>query len=347
MIEVRNLTKSYGQRTAIEGLDFRVDAGEVVGFLGPNGAGKSTTLRMLTGFLSPDRGSIRIGDVDALAAPIQARRQIGYMPEACPLYPDMRVVEYLRYRAELKGTPRRRRGELVERAMAQAAVDDVADRLVGHLSKGYRQRVGLADALVADPPLLILDEPTAGLDPNQIRQVRELIRELSADKPVLLSTHILPEVESLCDRVLILHQGRLVGEGAPGDLGAALGPKEVIHLEARGEVVAVREALEGLDGFRVRDVAAAPSSAGQSPPVVRASVEGTRGPDSVEEVFGAVVAAGLVLRELRRRTLSLEDVFTQLTTTDEAATEEDDRDEDRTAGDPPPSEAEGRREGAA
>ncbi|MCA9606396.1 MAG: ATP-binding cassette domain-containing protein, partial [Myxococcales bacterium] len=196
MIRVENLTKSYGRHEAVRGLSFEVPKGQVCGFLGPNGAGKSTTLRMITGFLAPTTGSIAIGGIDALAQPIEARKQLGYMPEACPLYPEMRVAEYLKYRAELKGVPRSKIADRVKKSLEQAAVADVEHRIIGQLSKGYRQRVGLADALVADPPLLILDEPTAGLDPNQIRQVRTLIGELAKNKTVLLSTHILPEVEA-------------------------------------------------------------------------------------------------------------------------------------------------------
>jgi ABC-2 type transport system ATP-binding protein len=201
VIRVEHLTKRYGERVAVDDISFDVEPGEVIGFLGPNGAGKSTTLRMITGYLSPNEGRIRIGDVDAVADPVRARRLIGYMPESVPLYRELRVEEYLRYRARLKGVPRRQVAERVGKSLELANVTDVRHRIIGQLSKGYRSRVGLADALVADPPLLILDEPTAGLDPNQIRQVRDLVRGLAGQKTVLLSTHILPEVESTCGRV--------------------------------------------------------------------------------------------------------------------------------------------------
>jgi ABC-2 type transport system ATP-binding protein len=223
VIEVRNLTKRYGERVAVRDLSFEVARGEVVGFLGPNGAGKSTTLRMLTGFLEPTEGEIRVNGFDARRQALELKRSIGYMPEAVPLYLDMRVVEYLRFRAELKGVARRQIEQNVDRALELASVADVKTRIIGQLSKGYRQRVGLADALVADPPLLILDEPTAGLDPNQIRQVRDLVRALSREKTVLLSTHILPEVEAICARVVIIDRGRLVSIGRPEELRGGSG----------------------------------------------------------------------------------------------------------------------------
>lgn len=313
MIEVENLKKSYGSHAAVRGLTFEVPSGQVCGFLGPNGAGKSTTLRMLTGFLAPTEGTVRIGGIDALAHPIEARRQIGYMPEACPLYPELRVDEYLRYRAELKGVPRRQIKERVEKALEQATVADVAHRIIGQLSKGYRQRVGLADALVADPPLLILDEPTAGLDPNQIRQVRELIKELSKDKTVLLSTHILPEVEAICDRVLIIHKGQLVSEGDPRTLRDRSGA-DLVQVELRGELEAARRCLESVEGVTLRSA----TGGGEGP--VRAELEASDD-DAVERIFAAVVKSGLVLRELRRKERSLEDVFVNLTTHEGSADE--------------------------
>lgn len=320
MIEVRNLTKRYGDHEAVGDLSFQVPKGQVCGFLGPNGAGKSTTLRMLTGFLSPTHGSITIGGVDAREEPVEARKLIGYMPELCPLYPEMRVDEYLRYRAELKGVARADRDAYVEKALENAAVKDVSTRIIGQLSKGYRQRVGLADALVADPPLLVLDEPTAGLDPNQIRQVRELIGRLAKNKTVILSTHILPEVEAICDRVLILHRGKLVSEGEPSAL-RGVSSHQTISLTARAEPSALAEALDGLDGLRVagirkkKGVAPDPERA----PVVTATIEAEGDPDAVERVFAAVAEAGIVLRELRHKHASLEDVFADLTTSEPTA----------------------------
>jgi ABC-2 type transport system ATP-binding protein len=319
VIEVEHLTKHYGERTAVRDVSFRVERGEVIGFLGPNGAGKSTTLKMLTGYLVPHEGRIRIGGVDAVAEPLEARRLIGYMPETVPVYRELRVDEFLRYRARLKGVARRAIKARVDAALELARVGDVRGRIIGQLSRGYRARVGLADALVADPPLLVLDEPTAGLDPNQIRQVRDLVRSMAGEKTVLLSTHILPEVESTCGRVLIIHDGRLVGEGAPGELRSAAAGGEVLAIEARAPRARLEEIMGRVEGVRrVLDVVVLdPEQA--APPRVRMRLEAT-GSGVAEGIFHAVAEAGLRLRELRRESASLEDVFARLTTEDSAAT---------------------------
>ncbi|MCE7893748.1 MAG: ATP-binding cassette domain-containing protein, partial [Sorangiineae bacterium PRO1] len=220
MIEVERLTKDYGTVVAVRDVSFSVGKGEIVGFLGPNGAGKSTTMRILVGFLGATSGRVRVAGHDIVEDSQEARRAIGYMPESAPLYPEMRVREYLAFRAAVKKVARAERKRAVERAMSLAVVTEMADTVIGHLSKGYRQRVGLADALVANPPLLILDEPTAGLDPNQIREVRRLIRELGESHTILLSTHILSEVESTCDRAIVIARGRLVAEGSIDELRA-------------------------------------------------------------------------------------------------------------------------------
>ena len=218
MISVQKLVKRYGKKLAVDDLSFEVDRGEVVGFLGPNGAGKSTTLRILAGFLGMSSGTVTVAGHDIKDQSFEARQKIGYMPEAVPLYTEMRVAEYLAFRAELKRVARSERRSAVDEAMQKANVDDVANVLIGNLSKGYRQRVGLADALVARPPLLVLDEPTAGLDPNQIREVRDVIKELGREHTVLLSTHILSEVEASCSRVVVIAKGKLVAEGTMEDL---------------------------------------------------------------------------------------------------------------------------------
>jgi ABC-2 type transport system ATP-binding protein len=214
VIEVEALSKQYGSRLAVDDVSFRVEAGEIVGFLGPNGAGKTTTLRILTGYLAPTSGRIRIDGIDAVGHSIEARKRLGYLPEGVPLYREMRVYEYLRHRGALKGVPNL--AEAMDRSLALAGVADARARIIGQLSKGYRQRVGLAEALIADPPILILDEPTSGLDPNQVRQFRELVRSFRGKKTVLLSTHILSEVEAVCDRVLIIREGQKVADLAPG-----------------------------------------------------------------------------------------------------------------------------------
>lgn len=220
MIEVEALSRRYGRRFAVNDLSFRVEPGEIVGFLGPNGAGKTTTLRMLTGYLAPTSGDIRIDGIDAVSDSIRARARLGYMPEGVPLYGEMRVHEYLRHRGALKNVAKLT--EAVDRSLQLAGVADARNRILGQLSKGYRQRVGLADALIADPPILILDEPTSGLDPNQVRQFRELVRSFHGEKTVLLSTHILSEVEAVCDRVIIIREGKKVADLAPGDSETSL-----------------------------------------------------------------------------------------------------------------------------
>jgi ABC-2 type transport system ATP-binding protein len=220
VIEVNGLSRRYGSRLAVSDVSFRVEPGQIVGFLGPNGAGKTTTLRMLTGYLAPSSGEIRIDGIDAVGSSIRARARLGYMPEGVPLYKEMRVDEYLRYRATLKGIAKP--NPAVNRALQLAAVSDAKKRIIGQLSKGYRQRVGLADALIANPAILILDEPTSGLDPNQVRQFRELIRGFAGNKTVLLSTHILSEVEAVCDRVIIIRRGEKVADLAPRDSETSL-----------------------------------------------------------------------------------------------------------------------------
>lgn len=247
MIEVRALHKWYGDFHAVDDLSFEVARGEVVGFLGPNGAGKSTTLRIVAGFLGASSGDVLIDGLSVVDDPIEARARIGYMPESCPLYVEMRVVEYLRFRAELKGVPRATRKAAVERAMGDAGLDGYEATIIGQLSKGYRQRVGIADALVASPPLLLLDEPTAGLDPNQIREVRDLVKRLSASHTILVSTHILSEVEATCTRGVVIARGKLVASGSLDEL-RALRRADTVRLRLRGDTRAARAALEGLDG---------------------------------------------------------------------------------------------------
>ncbi len=327
MIVVEHLTKRYGPRPAVQDVSFSVNKGEIVGFLGPNGAGKSTTLRMLTGFLAPTMGAIRIDGIDALDRPIEAKKRIGYMPEAAPLYPEMRVREYLRYRAELKGVARRLIGESVERALQQASVMEAGDRIIGQLSKGTRQRVGLADALVADPPILVLDEPTAGLDPNQIRQVRSLVRSLAGQKTVLVSTHILPEVEATCDRVVIIHRGRVVREGTTNELRRALGDT-ILVVDGRakeGDALGrFRDVLEDIEGAELLSIEAMGDT------LVRARLRASDSPEDMtaERVFAAVAKADLVLRALHPESGgSLEEVFSRLTMDEGHSSAKDEEDE--------------------
>ncbi len=315
MIETSHLSKAYGSLRAVDDVSFRVDRGEVVGFLGPNGAGKSTTLRMLAGFLGPTAGRVRIAGHDIVEEPLLARQSIGYMPETSPLYPEMRVGEYLAFRAELKRVPRRDRRAAVRRALADTNIADVEDVVVGHLSKGYRQRVGLADALVAAPPILILDEPTAGLDPNQIRDVRALIRKLGEDHTILLSTHILSEVEATCTRALVIARGRLVAEGSIEEI-RAMRRGGGVRVVARGDADAASAAVTKVEG-----VAKVTREAGEKGETVTLSIDLAKGADAgraAEAVVAALVAAGAGVREVAPRTASLEQVFSALTTGESA-----------------------------
>jgi ABC-2 type transport system ATP-binding protein len=314
MIEAQHLTKDYGSVVAVQDVSFEVAKGEIVGFLGPNGAGKTTTLRMLSGFLGATSGSVKIAGFDIATQSLEARARVGYMPEAAPLYPELRVREYLAFRAALKRVPRRERKAAVERSLEQAAVKDVAETPIGQLSKGYRQRVALADALVSSPPLLILDEPTAGLDPNQIVEVRRLVRELGGSHTILLSTHILPEVEAVCDRALVIAQGRLVAEGTLAELKARQKARE-IRLAVRGEAARLEPALRDVPGVaRVRAGSVAAPGVCELVLDVAADAE----PEStVERAVAALVAAGGGVRSVGPVRASLEAVFAELTAGDE------------------------------
>jgi ABC-2 type transport system ATP-binding protein len=250
MIEARHLTRTFPGVTAVQDLSFSVEKGQVVGFLGPNGAGKSTTMRMLTAYLPPTSGEAKVAGFDVTRDSLQVREKVGYLPEANPMYPDMRVTEYLSYRARLKGLDRRTRASRVEEVIRRCHIGEYQHRIIGHLSKGMRQRVGLADAIVHDPPVLILDEPTIGLDPNQIREMRQLIVELGRDKAVLLSSHILSEIELTCTKVIILVKGRVVAEGTAEEIARQLGTSGRIRLEVTGDGAEVKAALDKVPGVK-------------------------------------------------------------------------------------------------
>ena len=313
MISVSHLTKRYGKKVAVDDVSFEVDKGEIVGFLGPNGAGKSTTLRIVAGFLGASAGTVKVAGHDIESESFQARQKLGYMPEAVPLYPEMRVREYLRFRAELKRVASSDRAAFVDDAMKKANVADVAEVVIGHLSKGYRQRVGLADALVAKPPLLVLDEPTAGLDPNQIREVRDVIRELGKEHTVLLSTHILSEVEASCTRVVVIARGKLVAAGTMEEIGR--------KRRAVGLVLSVRGALDtALASVKaVKGVAKSEATIGEEDVhVVRATwdkdLDEPATLRAAEDVIAALVRGGCAIREAKPMRGTLEDVFAELTT---------------------------------
>ncbi|EYF02021.1 ABC transporter ATP-binding protein [Chondromyces apiculatus] len=322
MIEVEHLSKQYGAHLAVDDISFKVDRGEIVGFLGPNGAGKSTTLRILAGFLGATRGRVRVAGYDLAEEPMKARASLGYMPETSPLYPEMRVSEYLTFRAELKLVPRGERRAAVARAMRDAGVEHVAATPIGQLSKGYRQRVGLADALVSDPPLLILDEPTAGLDPNQIREVRALVQRLGQDRTILLSTHILSEVEATCTRALVIARGRLVAEGTIEQIRAIRRPP-ALHVAVRGDADLALTAASAAPGVHAARTAPAPDPSPDPSPEPLLGLEididpGAEAGQVTEDVVRALVEAGVGVRAITPRTESLEQVFSELTAGDPA-----------------------------
>jgi ABC-2 type transport system ATP-binding protein len=310
MISVKDLTKRYAGHTAIQNVSFEVGKGEIVGFLGPNGAGKSTTLRILTCYLSATSGSASVAGFDTYRDSIEVRRRIGYMPENVPLYLDMRVAEYLRFRAEIKGLGGRKARHAVDEAMDTCGLQHVRKKLINNLSKGYRQRVGLADALVHDPELLILDEPTNGLDPNQIRQIRELIRKLASSHTVLVSTHILHEVEMTCDRVIIIDNGRIKAADTPSNLTKRMRTAGRIQVEIQADAEVAAGALGRLE--HVKKVTPEPQESGWT----RFTVWVDSGTDSRERISRLASQHGWPLRSLFRHVATLEDVFVELTRRD-------------------------------
>jgi ABC-2 type transport system ATP-binding protein len=308
MIEVENLTKTYSGFRAVQGISFHVNKGEIVGFLGPNGAGKSTTMKVLAGYLPPTDGKIRIAGFDVVTESIEVRKRIGYMPENVPLYTDMRVNEFLRFRAELKKVARKKVKDRVETVKQLCHLKDVENKIIGTLSKGYRQRVGLADALVHDPDLLILDEPTIGLDPNQIRSVRDLIKELGKHHTILLSTHILSEVELTCGRVLVINRGRIEASDTPVNLTKLVrgGGSIILEVKAAGaDIVSKMEALPNVEDVEI----VLPEDGGW----IQAKIFAKPGIDIREDVYGVVRANNWPLRELARVKATLEEAFIELT----------------------------------
>ena len=310
MIEAQQLTRRYGEFVAVDGVSFSVQEGEIVGILGPNGAGKTTTIRMITGFLPPSQGAVQINGKSLNGDSVAARRDLGYLPETVALYPEMRVDEYLTYRGRLEGMTREHAKRQQEVVVERCLLGDVRQQIIGTLSKGFRQRVGLAAAILHEPTVLVLDEPTVGLDPKQIVAIRELIRELGRERTLLLSTHILPEVELLCDRVIIFDRGKIVAEGSPADLRRQASGKSQLRIELSdvqsdaGQRLAV---LPGVSGVR-------PGETGRE-----WVVESEGEHDPREAVFRCAVEQGWVLLEMSRTQASLEDVFVRLTTGDEQA----------------------------
>ncbi len=315
MIEVQHLTKRYGPFTAVQDVSFRVERGEILGFLGPNGAGKTTTMRVLTGYMPATEGKAIVAGHDVFEEPIAAKRQIGYLPETPPLYPDMTVREYLTFVAKIKGVPRAERRVRIDRVMERTRIADMASRHCAKLSKGYRQRVGIAQAILHNPSVLILDEPTAGLDPKQIIETRQLIKELAGDHTIILSTHILPEVSQTCQRVVIINKGRVVAEDTPENLTARLRGSETIYAQVDGPpdtVEAVLARVPGVTGVR---------ATGTRGIATGFEIDSERGLDVRRDLASAVVTGGFGLLEMRPMRMSLEDIFLSLTTEDAAVAE--------------------------
>ncbi|MEI6892205.1 MAG: ATP-binding cassette domain-containing protein [Pontiella sp.] len=306
MIKVSGVTKKYPARLAVDDISFDVGRGEIVGFLGPNGAGKTTTMRMLTGYLPMTAGSITVAGFDISTHPQEVRRRIGYLPESCPLYPEMRVDEYLKFRASLKGVKVSARRAKINEVKEQCGLTEVGKRIIGQLSKGYRQRVGLADSLVHDPDLLVLDEPTVGLDPFQIRQVRELITSLAERHTIFLSTHILQEVEAICERILIINEGKIVASDTEENLHRNLHACSIIEMEVMAEKAAAIKKVTSMKGLDIRS--ATELADGWLLLEIKADSAAIR-----VELFNLAVAEGWALRELSEQQHSLEDTFVQIT----------------------------------
>jgi ABC-2 type transport system ATP-binding protein len=308
VIEVQHLTKRYGRFTAVQDISFRVERGEIFGFLGPNGAGKTTTMRILTGFIPATEGKAIVAGFDVFDQPIEAKRRTGYLPETPPLYPDMSVAEYLHFVSKIKGVPSSERRQRIQTVMERTRIADMAGRLCSRLSKGYRQRVGLAQAIIHNPDVLILDEPTAGLDPKQIIETRELIKELAGDHTIILSTHILPEVSQTCQRVVIINKGHLVAVDTPDNLTARLRGSESMYVQVDAGGANAADALGRIAGVtRVVESDRRDSLVGYE-------VESEHGRDVRRELARTVIGSGWGLLELRPMRMSLEEIFLSLTT---------------------------------
>jgi ABC-2 type transport system ATP-binding protein len=308
VIEVQHLTKRYGPVTAVDDVSFSVQRGENLGFLGPNGAGKTTTMRVLTGYMPPTDGKAVVAGYDVFEQPIEAKRRTGYLPETPPLYPDMTVRDYLSFVSRIKGVPRAERTARVNEMMEKTRIADVANRHCGKLSKGYRQRVGLAQALMHNPDVLILDEPTAGLDPKQIIETRQLIKALAGDHTIILSTHILPEVSQTCQRVVIINRGKVVAVDTPDNLTSRLQGSETMYLQvdaAGADVGSVLQRVSGVTRVAVTDT---------KQQIVGYEVDSEAGRDVRRELAAAIVGRGWGLLEMRPMRLSLEEIFLHVTT---------------------------------
>ena len=309
MIEVTNLVRRYGPHVAVDHASFRIEKGEIVGFLGPNGAGKSTTMNILTGYLSATEGTVKIDGQDVLEYPVEVKRKIGYLPENPPLYMDMTVREYLSFAAEIKGIAKKDINDKMNRVMETVVITDIAKRLIKNLSKGYKQRVGLAQAMIADPQVLIMDEPTAGLDPKQILEIRDLIKELGHDRTIILSSHILGEVSAVCKRVLIINRGRIVADDMPDALAKRILGGNQIRLRVSGSKEALSGALanvSSINGIKFQEQV--------EPGATEAVIETSAEKDIRQDLLLALVSANLPVLMIGAQDLSLEEIFLNLTT---------------------------------
>ncbi|MGA9883947.1 MAG: ABC transporter ATP-binding protein [Candidatus Acidiferrales bacterium] len=313
MIEVQDVTKSYGTTTAVDHVSFTVNKGEILGFLGPNGAGKTTTMRILTGYMPATSGTARVSGFDVFKDSLQVRRHIGYLPEAPPVYPDMSVGSYLEFVLRIKNVPSDKHPALITSALAKTNLGDKRHELIKRLSRGYKQRVGLAQALVHDPDVIILDEPTVGLDPKQIIEVRNLIKTLAGSHTIILSTHILPEVSMTCDRVVIINKGKIAAVDTPQNLTSQLREGQRIHVEVQAPEKQLQDLLSHVPGASRVQVGTSGSDGH-----VSATVESAQGQDVRSQIAAKIVEKGWPLYELRGLSLSLEDIFLQLTTDDAA-----------------------------
>lgn len=326
MLEVKQVSKMYENQRGVQNIDFTMNRGEIVGFLGPNGAGKTTTMRMITGYLNPTKGSISVDGLSMADHPRKARKKIGYLPETPPLYPEMTVQSYLRFIADLRDVPAREQKQRIAETVGKLGLQGRERQVIRSLSKGYKQRLGLAQAILHKPDLLILDEPTSGLDPKQIIEIRDLIRELGENHTVLLSTHILPEVNAICNRVLIINQGRVVLDEKPENLGSAMGESFEVRLEVKGPAQEVSSQLKRLD--HVSEVKLVDDQAEETAKLLVTAKDRT---DIREELFFAMAKAGYPILEMKRESLSLEDIFLKLTTEESIAAEDSSSKEEPTA----------------
>lgn len=309
MIQVKNVSKRFGKHLAVDRLNFTVDRGEILGFLGPNGAGKSTTMNIITGYISATEGSVSVGGHDILDEPREVKKQIGYLPELPPLYLDMTVEDYLRFVSEIKGLPRSRRAGEIDRSLELLHIIDHRKRLIKNLSKGYKQRVGVAQALIGSPPVLILDEPTIGLDPQQIIEIRALIHDLGKEHTIILSSHILPEVQAVCNRVLIINKGRIVASDTPENLSKSMAGGGRLILRVAGPEKEVLDAIRGVEG--VRNVE---SMSSEEAGTIDLLVEVPNGEDVRTRIFRTCSAADYAILMMKSSDLSLEEIFLNLTT---------------------------------